>query len=122
MRRDCKLRIGNCKLQIDDGRRRAVPSPFNGLFTICNLQFVISPIVIANAAPPLVKAKAMLALLGIVIVGIGLLMMAVLGGGIVRRLARHRAGVSKPLDDPWYKRRLEEKLPDEPSDGNENHA
>ena len=65
----------------------------------------------AVALPPPVRAKLMLAILGIVVVGIGLVAMIVLGGRAVKRLARHRVGPSKPLDDAWYKRPLESEAP-----------
>lgn len=48
-----------------------------------------------------------MALLGIVVLGIGLVLMVMLGGWAVKRLARHRHGPSKPLDDAWYRRPLE---------------
>lgn len=61
--------------------------------------------------PPPVRAKLILAILGIVALGIGLIAMVILGGIAAKRRARHRCGPSKPLDDAWYKRPLESEAP-----------
>jgi hypothetical protein len=66
----------------------------------------------AAALPPPVRAKLMMAILGIVALGIGLIAMVILGGIAVKRRARHRCGPSKQLDAVWYKRPLESEVPD----------
>jgi hypothetical protein len=65
----------------------------------------------AAELPPPLRAKLILALLGIVALGIGLIAMVILGGIAAKRRARHRCGPSKPLDDAWYKRPLEAEAP-----------
>jgi hypothetical protein len=80
----------------------------------CNLQLAAAPL--AAALPPPVRAKLMMAILGIVVVGIGLVTMVLLGGRAVKRLARHRSGPSKSLDDAWYKRPLESNAPGSPAE------
>ncbi len=71
---------------------------------------------LAAVLPPPLRAKLIMAILGIVVLGIGLVAMVVLGGWAVKRLARHRSGPSKPLDDAWYKRPLESNAPGGPSE------
>jgi hypothetical protein len=58
------------------------------------------------ALPPLLRAKMMLALLGLVVLGVGLVAAVVLGGWMVRRLARQRPAPSGPVDDAWYAKPL----------------
>ncbi|HEV3005967.1 MAG TPA: hypothetical protein VGX78_15980 [Pirellulales bacterium] len=55
---------------------------------------------------PLVRAKAMMALLALVVLGIGLVAAVVLGGRMVRRLARQRTAPSGATDDAWYAKPL----------------
>ncbi|HVA50831.1 MAG TPA: hypothetical protein VNH11_31095 [Pirellulales bacterium] len=76
----------------------------------------------ATALPPLLWTKLLLALLGIVVLGIGMAIMVVLGGRAVKRLARHRTDASKPADESWYQRPLDEQLPDQGADGNDDDA
>jgi tellurite resistance protein TehA-like permease len=71
----------------------------------------------ANRLPPPLRAKAMMALLGLIVLGIGLIAMVVLGGLIVKRLARHRSRPTEPRDDSWYQKPLE---PDAPADAPAN--
>ncbi|MGH7140926.1 MAG: hypothetical protein ACREHD_34785, partial [Pirellulales bacterium] len=47
-----------------------------------------------RSLPPPIRAKAMMALVGIIVLGFGLAAMIVLGGIAVKRLARHRSGPS----------------------------
>lgn len=66
--------------------------------------------------PPPVR-KAVVALLALVLLGIGLAVMIALGGRIVKRLARHRSGPSNPRDDSWYQKPLEsQSTSDAPAD------
>lgn len=58
--------------------------------------------------PPPVR-KAVVALLALVLLGVGLAMMIALGGRVVKRLARQRSGPSSPRDDTWYQKPLEPK-------------
>lgn len=61
----------------------------------------------ATLLPLPLRAKLLMALLGIVVLGIGLVVMIVLGARMVKRLARQRREPSKPLDDAWYRRPLD---------------
>lgn len=66
--------------------------------------------------PPPVR-KAMVALLALILLGIGLVIMIALGGRLVKRLARQRRGPSSPQDDAWYRKPLEPtSSPDMPAD------
>ena len=65
----------------------------------------------ASRLPPPLRAKAMLALLGLVVLGIGMATLIVLGGRIVKRLARYRHRASNPRDDAWYQKPLEPEAP-----------
>lgn len=58
--------------------------------------------------PPPVR-KAVVALLALVLLGVGLAVMIALGGRVVKRLARQRSGPSNPRDDTWYQKPLEPK-------------
>lgn len=58
--------------------------------------------------PPPVR-KAVVALLALVLLGIALVVMIVLGGRIVKRLARQRSRASNLRDDTWYQKPLEPK-------------
>jgi hypothetical protein len=116
------LQIANCKFSIDGS---SLPPPASGFlpnlqFAICNLQFAIVPI--AAVLPRPIRLKMLFALLGIVLAGIGLIMMVVLAGRAVRRLARQRTGPSKPLDEAWYKRPLEADLPHDANEAQSDDA
>lgn len=67
-----------------------------------------------RSLPAPLRAKAMMALLGIIVLGVGLAAMIVLGGRAVKRLARHRSGPTSARDDSWYRKPLES----EPAAGN----
>jgi hypothetical protein len=56
----------------------------------------------AKPLPPLLRARAMMALLALVVLGIGLVAGVILGGRMVRRLARQRTTPSGAVDDLWY--------------------
>lgn len=57
--------------------------------------------------PPPVRVKAMLALVGIIVLGFGLAAMILLGGLAVKRRARHRSGPSSARDESWYQKPLD---------------
>ncbi|MGH7138403.1 MAG: hypothetical protein ACREHD_21850 [Pirellulales bacterium] len=67
-----------------------------------------------RSLPAPLRAKAIMALLGIIVLGVGLAAMIVLGGRAVKRLARHRRGPTNARDDSWYRKPLES----EPAAGN----
>lgn len=56
--------------------------------------------------PPVIKARVLMALLGIVVLGLGLILMVILGGRYVRRLSRARVAPTKPTVDDWYRKPL----------------
>ncbi len=56
--------------------------------------------------PPLIKAKVLLALLGLVVLGLGMSLLIVLGGRYVRRLSRTGNAQTKPINDGWYRKPL----------------
>ena len=58
------------------------------------------------AVSPLVRAKMLMALLALVVLGIGLVAAAILGGWMVRRLARQPVPPSRVVDDAWYAKPL----------------
>lgn len=90
-------------------------------FPIFNLQFSIpsmARLLFADrvtAMPPPLRAKLMLALLGIVVLGIGLVVMVVLAGRAVKRLARHRRASGTVKDDAWYRKPLAPEAPATPA-------
>jgi hypothetical protein len=61
----------------------------------------------SRSLPAPLRAKAMMALLGIIVLGVGLAAMIVLGGRAVKRLARHRSRATSARDDSWYRKPLE---------------
>jgi hypothetical protein len=85
--------------------------------SICNFPFAIPPLARplfadrVTAMPPPLRAKLMLALLAIVVLGIGLVLMIVLAGRAVKRLARHRSPRGTVKDDAWYRKPLEPEAP-----------
>jgi hypothetical protein len=56
--------------------------------------------------PPVTKAKVLLALLGIVLLGLGMILLIALGARYVRRLSRAQVAPSKPQPDDWYRKPL----------------
>jgi CubicO group peptidase (beta-lactamase class C family) len=66
----------------------------------------------ANAPPllrqldPRQRARVLMALLGIVLAGVGLIVLAILGGRYVLRLARKRIGPTPPEEDRWYRKSM----------------
>ncbi|HVX14800.1 MAG TPA: hypothetical protein VHC22_26660 [Pirellulales bacterium] len=65
-----------------------------------------------NRLPALLRAKAIAALLGLVVLGLGMVLMILLGGWAVKRRIRQRSGPSQPPDDTWYRKPLEPPSPD----------
>lgn len=64
----------------------------------------------------------MFALLGIIVAGLGLIMIVVVAGRAVRRLARQRTGPTKTSDETWFKRPLETDLPDDAKEATSDGA
>ncbi|HUY32255.1 MAG TPA: hypothetical protein VMV69_05705 [Pirellulales bacterium] len=62
---------------------------------------------------PLVRAKMLMALLALTVLGIGLVAAVILGGWMVRRLARQPVSPSRVVDDAWYAKPLVPQPPDE---------
>jgi hypothetical protein len=56
--------------------------------------------------PPLIKARVLMALLGIVVLGLGMILMVILGGRYVRRLSRAKVSATKPNADEWFRKPL----------------
>jgi hypothetical protein len=67
--------------------------------------------------PPIVRTKMMMALLGLVVLGIGLVAAMILGGRMVRRMARQRTAPSGTAEDAWYAKPLPAPPPDEAGEG-----
>jgi hypothetical protein len=64
--------------------------------------------------PPVIKARVLMALLGIVVLGLGMILMVILGGRYVRRLSRAKVSPTKPNADDWFRKPLTP--PADPSD------
>lgn len=56
--------------------------------------------------PPVTKAKLLLALLGIVVLGLGMVLLVILGGRYVRRLSRAELKPSHREGDDWFRKPL----------------
>jgi hypothetical protein len=65
--------------------------------------------------PPVTKARILMALLGIIVLGLTLILMIVLGGRYVRRLSRAQVPSRPHRDDDWYRKPLTppDETPDE---------
>jgi hypothetical protein len=59
-----------------------------------------------GAIEPVVRAKLVMALLALVVLGIGLLVMVVMGGRYARRIARTPLPPSRVHEDRWYAKPL----------------
>lgn len=57
--------------------------------------------------PPVTKARLLLALLGIVLLGLAMVLMVILGGRYVRRLSRAQVAPSKPEQEAWFRKPLD---------------
>ena len=55
---------------------------------------------------PANRAKVIMALLGLVLVGAALVALVWLGGRRLRRIARERSGPTPPHQDDWYRKPL----------------
>jgi hypothetical protein len=62
--------------------------------------------------PALLRAKAIAALLGLVVLGLGMILLILLGGWAVKRRLRQRSAPSNPRDETWYQKPLEPAVPD----------
>jgi len=62
----------------------------------------------SNTLDPQSHAKMLMALLGILLLGMILMVMVVVGAHRVRRLARARPGASQMQEDTWYSKPLDE--------------
>lgn len=62
------------------------------------LDGLLAPALLAEELPPTTKAVALMALLGILLVGLLLVVFILLGGHWVRRIGSHRRGPSVPPD------------------------
>jgi hypothetical protein len=60
------------------------------------------PSLLAAAIDPATRAKLMMALLGLVILGIGLMLLAMVGGRMVRRMTRDSKPPGGQIADRWY--------------------
>ncbi len=70
-----------------------------------------------HAVAPLVRAKMLMALLALVVLGIGFVAAVILGGWMVRRLARQPVPPSRVVDDAWYAKPLVPPPTDEVDEG-----
>jgi hypothetical protein len=60
------------------------------------------PSLLAAAIDPATRAKLLMALLGLVILGLGLMLLAMVGGRMVRRMTRDSKPPGGQIADPWY--------------------
>lgn len=60
----------------------------------------------ARSLDPLLRAKLLMALLGLVVLGIGLMALVVLAGWFARRKARLPSPQGRMSDDRWYAKPL----------------
>ncbi|HVC99210.1 MAG TPA: hypothetical protein VND64_36435 [Pirellulales bacterium] len=74
------------------------------------------------ALTPLARAKMLMALLALVVLGIGLVAAAILGGWMVRRLTRQPVPPSRVVDDAWYAKPLVPPPSDEVDEGDGTDA
>lgn len=66
---------------------------------------------------PASRAKVLMALLALVLVGMGLVLLAWLGGRHLRRIASKPLGKTHPLGDRWYRKPLNPAEPEHPGAG-----
>lgn len=75
------------------------------------------------AIEPMLRAKLMMALLALVVLGLGLMTMIILGGRYARRVARTPLPPSRIHDDRWYAKPLHDSETDQSSgDGDEHES
>ncbi len=63
---------------------------------------------------PVLRAQVLMTLLGLLLLGLCLIVMVLMGGRYVRRLARHRAGGTGEPKDEWFRKPLVK--PSDPAD------
>jgi hypothetical protein len=66
---------------------------------------------------PANRAKVLMALLALVLVGLGLIALAWLGGRHLRRIAKRRPGPTNPRMEDWYRKPLVPPDSDPPATG-----
>jgi hypothetical protein len=55
---------------------------------------------------PVSRTRVVMALLGLVLVGVALVLVTILAGRRLRRIARHRPGKTAAHEDDWYRKPL----------------
>lgn len=65
---------------------------------------------------PVLRAKIVFALLGLVILGLGLMTAVMLAGRAVRRIVRQPSSPSRPISRRWYEKRSIPHAPADPHD------
>lgn len=78
-------------------------------FSFLALLFAASPTFFAqliDRLPAVTKARLLMALLGIIVLGLGMILLVILGGRYVRRLSRTDVAPTKPEQDDWYRKPL----------------
>jgi hypothetical protein len=74
-----------------------------------------------GAIEPLLRAKLLMALLGLIVLGLGLMVLIIMGGRYARRIARTSLPPSQTHDDRWYAKPLvPEELDSSSNDGDES--
>jgi hypothetical protein len=71
--------------------------------------------------PPL-RAKVLMALIGLIVVGLGLVLFIILGGQRLRRIAKESPAVTPPGGDEWYRKPLNGNEPNHGDDANAEPA
>lgn len=75
------------------------------------------------AIEPMLRAKLMMALLALVVLGLGLMTMIILGGRYARRVARTPLPPSRTHEDRWYAKPLNDSETETTSaDGDERES
>lgn len=65
---------------------------------------------------PVTRAQVFMALLGLILLGLLLILVVMVGGHYVRRLARHRPATTSP-QDLWYRKPLVPESPEASDEG-----
>lgn len=79
------------------------------LYALLLTPFAASPTFFAqliDRLPALTKARLLMALLGIIVLGLGMILFVILGGRYVRRLSRSNVAPTKPESEDWYRKPL----------------
>lgn len=61
-----------------------------------------------NKLDPVLRTQVLMALLGLLLIGLLLVLMVLIGGRYVRRLARQRPGATASPADDWYRKPLKQ--------------